>query len=153
MNSLEYEAESKIYHASEKLQKQGYNLCVKHAHNDAMLCFLKAVCEYKGYGTKKNYKKCIKTLIIAMERGSVFAPGLLAYMYDEGIGVEKNAAIAYDLYVKGAKLGDFDAMYNLAEVYSKGDLVACNIRKSNYWQKKANKVVSILHSRIAHRMS
>jgi hypothetical protein len=42
--------------------------------------------------------------------------------YDHGYGVRKNLHLAYDWYLKAAKLGHRDSQYNVGFFYGKGEL-------------------------------
>ncbi len=56
----------------------------------------------------------LNTLIAKAKRGDVKAIFELAYIYENGLGVEKNSKKAYKLYQKAASMGDEDAMIALS---------------------------------------
>ena len=55
-----------------------------------------------------------------------------------------NMSKAIEWYTKAAQLGDDDAMYNLGEIYEKGNGVSRNIGKAKEWYKKAAALENVL---------
>lgn len=70
-------------------------------------------------------------------KGDISIMNLLGYMYDYGIGVEKNKNMAFSWYQKAAKAGNPIAMCNLADMYDTGDCVLKNEEKAIDWYNKA----------------
>ena len=63
----------------------------------------------------------------------------LAVMYDNGVGVEKDPAMAAHWYHKAALLGHSDAQYNLGIAYSRGEGIAQDMPKALHWWREAGK--------------
>jgi len=61
----------------------------------------------------------------------------LGYMYGNGLGVEKDASKAFELYMRAAKLGVVNAMLNVALDYANGRGVEEDLDKANQWYLKA----------------
>ena len=61
----------------------------------------------------------------------------LGVIYDEGLGVPKNAAKAMEWYRKAAELGNAEAQFNLGGVYRDGKGVPKDAAKAAEWFQKA----------------
>lgn len=61
----------------------------------------------------------------------------LAVQYTYSYGTEKNLQKAFELYTKGAELGNALAQFGLAEQYRWGEGTAQDTQKAVYWFKKA----------------
>ena len=61
----------------------------------------------------------------------------LGYCYCEGIGVAKDAATAFEIYTKCAKLGSDIAMRNLGDIYENGIAVEQNYCLALDWYNRA----------------
>lgn len=59
--------------------------------------------------------------------------------YDFGQGTPKNLALAFDWYMKAAKLNDPKSLYNLGLCYKHGDGVNKSTRWATYYFQKALK--------------
>ena len=68
-----------------------------------------------------------------------FAPAqfTLAWMYFNGIGVEKDEEKAFEWYEKSAKLNYIPAQLALAEMYSNGIGVEKDEEKASEWYEKS----------------
>ena len=58
-------------------------------------------------------------------------------MYANGRGMEVNFEKTFEYFVKAAELGDGEAMYFLAVMYSNGDGVEANAATADMWYQKA----------------
>ena len=61
----------------------------------------------------------------------------LGYCYCEGVGVAKDAATAFEIYTKCAKLGSDIAMRNLGDIYENGIAVEQNYCLALVWYNRA----------------
>lgn len=61
----------------------------------------------------------------------------LALMYDNGVGVEKDSAMAAHWYHKAAIRGHSDAQYNLGIAYSRGEGIARDMSQALLWWREA----------------
>ncbi len=61
----------------------------------------------------------------------------LAWLYHAGLGVEKNIAAAYDLYVKAANKANAVAQNNLGVLFEKGQHVSKDLVKARHWYQQA----------------
>lgn len=90
-----------------------------------------------------DYKKpfeAIKWLKKADEQGNLNAKMLMAFCYKGGIGVKKNFAEVYNIYLEVAKQGDPDGIAELGFCYQCGIGVEKNIIKAReLYQKSAEK--------------
>ncbi|CAB4415534.1 unnamed protein product [Rhizophagus irregularis] len=60
-------------------------------------------------------------------------------MYENGEGVDKDYARAFELYHKAANSGYGFAQYNLANMYEYGEEVEKDINQAIYWYEKSAK--------------
>ena len=60
----------------------------------------------------------------------------LGYMYEHGLGMERNIEKAIELYKKAIQKDHRDAMYNLASMYDYGEGVEHNYKKAIKLYKK-----------------
>ena len=58
-------------------------------------------------------------------------------MYANGRGMEVNFEKTFEYFVKAAELGDGEAMYFLAVMYSNGDGIEANAATADMWYQKA----------------
>jgi uncharacterized protein len=77
--------------------------CHVSAHNLGRLCYFQDRFAEAAYWLNQA---------IEIELPRTF--GLLGYLYQHGMGVEKNISHAFELYIRGSELGDSDAMLNLS---------------------------------------
>lgn len=61
----------------------------------------------------------------------------IAYMYDKGIGLEKNKQIAFQWYEKAAEMGYAKSQFNLGLCYLNGDGVSKDIKEAIKWFRLA----------------
>ena len=61
----------------------------------------------------------------------------MAYMYENGLGVEQDYAKAMEWYEKAAELGNIDGTYNIGLLYYKGEGVEQDYAKAMEWWEKA----------------
>jgi TPR repeat protein len=129
-----------LYHSSDYLEGldygYGYNRTGKNKNKQinytkAKLAFKRAIKAYEKGGKNYLYRDDIK---------SYFYLGLF---YEYGYGVKKDLKKAFDLYSKGAKLGEQSAMFGLAEIYRWGKGTKQDVQKAVIWFKKAIKQGSL----------
>src|SRR6185369_1807472 len=79
-------------------------------------------CLYCNRPTKELLcKECIISLGKLAENGDEVAMFILANMYYNGEGTEKNLEKAFHWYQKAAKYGSKEAMFHLANMYYNGE--------------------------------
>ena len=62
---------------------------------------------------------------------------LLGYLHEEGLGTQRDTALAYQFYMKGAEQEDDKAMNNLGSMYEGGNGVAKNLEEAKKWYEQA----------------
>ena len=65
------------------------------------------------------------------------AQNLLGYIYDEGLGIDKNKDKAYEYYKSSADQGNICAQHNLGHSYENGDVTNIDYEESIKWYKLA----------------
>lgn len=82
-----------------------------------------------AYGAP-NYEVAISFLSRADEAGDFKAPGILGWLYLNGMGVEKDPTKAVALLKKGIDRGDDGALYSYAKCLKEGSGVAKNLQEA-----------------------
>ena len=94
-------------------------------------------CYKNGYGTEVDLTLAFQWLEKAANsnvNGSEFGMIKLAFMYLDGIGVEKDTKKALELFEKASSLGNTDAKNILAKLYYDGESIEQDYRKAfEYW--------------------
>ncbi|WP_176219119.1 tetratricopeptide repeat protein [Planktotalea arctica] len=67
-----------------------------------------------------DYRAALDTIRAAAEAGNAMALNILGAAYEDGKGVEQNAAKAIDLFEQAAKAGEVRARYNLGALFAFG---------------------------------
>lgn len=89
---------------------------------------------------EKDYSKLsIDELNELAQKEDAEAQGMLAYYYQEGIGVEVNYEKSLEWYFKSANNGKTSAMVNLGYLYGNGIGVEKDLTKAFEWNLKAAK--------------
>lgn len=92
---------------------------------------------YAAYQEQK-YDIAFSEWLKAAEQGDAVAQYNLSFLYDEGLGTEKDPAKAAEWLIKAAEQGYADAQFNLGNNYQAGKSgVPVNIEKAIYWLTKA----------------
>lgn len=95
-----------------------------------------------GYETEKSdwdgaYKIAVQCYRTAAEVGDSLGMNNLAWMYQNGYGVEKDVDKAIDWYLMSAYLGNDQAMINLGNLYEFSEGVKQNDSKAFLWYQQA----------------
>ena len=70
-----------------------------------------------------DFKKSFHLYLLLAEKGFIQCQKFIAWMYLEGIGVEKSRANAYQWYRRPAIAGDFESQFLIAKLYAEdGDI-------------------------------
>ena len=86
-----------------------------------------------GVGTQINYYSMEKYLLMASDNGHVGAITLLADTYVNGYVLPKNETNAFNLYLRGAMLGNSQCMYQVATMLELGIGTPKNSELSKKW--------------------
>ncbi len=89
-----------------------------------------------------NYSEGVNWLRRASVRGSIPGTLNLGVCYYKGLGVDRNAAEAFRLYLSAAEGGDDIAMCNVAAFYEKGIDREVDLDKAIEWYEKAARLKS-----------
>lgn len=87
--------------------------------------------------TDKNYAVAISPLKRLAEAGDVNRQVVLAYLYENGMGVERNVEEAAKWYKAAAEQGHAESQYNIGVAYEKGEGTAANPEQAEIWYRKA----------------
>jgi TPR repeat protein len=86
---------------------------------------------------QKDFVAAVAALRIATDQGSAGAAGLLGYMYQTGRGVQADPQRAFSYFMQAAKMGNGDAMHEVARSYQNGTGVAKNQAEADRWFREA----------------
>src|SRR5688572_27015912 len=89
---------------------------------------------------KKDMKKAIELLNMAVTDNIPAALFDLAICYEEGLGVEKNEQVAFELYLKAALEGDKESIHSIGRCYYHGIGVPRNEKIAFIWLGKAEEL-------------
>ena len=123
--------------ASEALKWMNKAACLDDS--DAM-CWLGDFYFEGRNGIEKNDQTAFGWYLKSSQLGNKRARYELANMYYDGIGTDKDAGKAIELYSKNAEEGHCDSMVLLGDIFSKGEFE--NVEKSSEWYEKAAKTGS-----------
>lgn len=84
-----------------------------------------------------QYKEAITFLTKPDVRTDPGAMNLVAYMYNHGLGIQKNPEIAFEMYKKAANAGLPVAQFNVGLFFEKGKVVSLNQTEAIKWFRKA----------------
>lgn len=108
--------------------------------NDPEALVEKARLLIKGEGMEPDPKAALD-ILTRLEPNQVRpVPGLyflLGYLHEEGLGTQRDTALAYQFYMKGAEQEDDKAMNNLGSMYEGGNGVAKNLEEAKKWYEQA----------------
>ena len=86
-----------------------------------------------------EYKKAVKKWLPLVEQNFPEAQASMGWLYQAGLGVEKDEKKAFQLYQQAAEQNNAVAQNNLGVMYENGIAVRKNIEKAKYWyQRSAN---------------
>ncbi|WP_084399687.1 tetratricopeptide repeat protein [Pseudotamlana agarivorans] len=85
-----------------------------------------------------NMPLAYKEFLEAANEGHVFAQYNIGLMYEQGLGIDKNAEQAVNWYKKSAEQGNSAAQFNLGVCYENGIGTAVDFSKANEWYRKAS---------------
>lgn len=88
---------------------------------------------------QQDYTSAFNLLKPLADKGDATAQNSLATLYEQGLGVEKNAAEAFKWYEKAAKQGVADAQFEVGFLYAEGVGVAQDYQQAFVWYHKAAK--------------
>lgn len=88
-----------------------------------------------GIGVRKDLLKMETWLKNACDLGHLPSIVLLAEIYNHGNPLPKNEISAFELYLKGANLGNSHCQYNTAIMYREGIGTPVNCQESNKWYR------------------
>eukprot|EP00826_Nyctotherus_ovalis_P058214 TRINITY_DN7988_c0_g2_i11.p1 TRINITY_DN7988_c0_g2~~TRINITY_DN7988_c0_g2_i11.p1 ORF type:complete len:275 (-),score=39.06 TRINITY_DN7988_c0_g2_i11:42-866(-) len=78
---------------------------------------VRADCAYYGRGEAQSYRKAFRLYKEAAEAGCARAYGCLGRMYEKGLGVDRDAVLAFEAFSDGAKLKDGTSLFALGKYY------------------------------------
>ncbi len=89
-----------------------------------------------AYGKAKSpsiaWKKLLTLGLSSAQKGHPRAMFYVAVCYDLGRGTKKNLRLAFDWYMKAAKLKHPDSQYNIGFFYSRGEVVKKDHAKKGF---------------------
>gem|GEM_PF-285814 len=92
---------------------------------------------YRDKEDKQDQARAVEYFERSAGMGNTYAMTVLAYLFEDGIGVDKNEAKAFEWYIKAAEAGDETAMRISADIYWSGQFVPKNEGKAVQWYIKA----------------
>ena len=107
-----------------------------HAKTDAQIGA--AVNHCVGLLKSKHYQSAFSCFDVLSKQGISQAKFNMAFMYDEGLGVKKDAKKAFALYQEVAReSGNTFAQAKLGEMYLHGTGVKQDCKKAHFWLTKS----------------
>ena len=82
---------------------------------------------------EEHYQLARRVWVALAQQGHAEAAYKLGMMYDMGLGMERDAAVAAQWYRRAAENGNIHAQHNLAVAYANGDGVEMNINGALHW--------------------
>lgn len=92
-----------------------------------------------GYQAEKKYQLAYEWYEKAAKQNHALATNNLAYLHDLGLGVPQDRQKGYELYLRSAKLGWPDAMFNIGQMLGSGQLGEPNLKEACVWTIRALK--------------
>jgi TPR repeat protein len=108
-------------------------------HRDPEAAVTYARFKMKGFGTEEDPSGSFK-ILKGLEQEAPDTPELdflLGYMYEEGLGTQRDLTAALRYYKQGAEKGDNRAMNNLASMYELGSGADRDINEAIKWYGEA----------------
>ena len=84
-----------------------------------------------------SYARAVTWYEAAAQQGFAPAQISLALLYDQGLGVEPDSAVARRWYRSAAEQGNVDAQFELAVIYDQGLGVAVDPDQAAFWYRRA----------------
>jgi len=81
-----------------------------------------------------GFQRLIHAALVEVKLDEIF---LLAWIFDNSLGVPYNVPVALTLYQQAAEMGHSTAQYNLACTYDRGEEVPRDVSKAIEWYEKA----------------
>lgn len=88
---------------------------------------------------EKQYSEALPWYERAAEQGDAQATNNLGYLYDLGLGVQKDVPKGFGLYMKAAELGWAESMWNIANMYGAGQLGSEDLVMACIWTYRSGK--------------
>lgn len=85
----------------------------------------------------RDYVKAIEKWQPLLNQNNASAQASMGWLYQMGLGTEKNTLKAYQLYLAAAEQENAVAQNNLGVMYEKGIEVTINLKKARYWYEKS----------------
>jgi len=85
-----------------------------------------------------DYKKAIEKWEPLLRQDFALAQASMGWLYQMGLGVDKDTQKAYQLYFSAAKQGNAVAQNNLGVMYEQGIEVASDLKKAREWYEKSS---------------
>lgn len=86
---------------------------------------------------KRNYGEALEIYKKVVDHGNLDYANKIGYMYQYGLGVEKDDQEAANWYIKAAEFGNANAQDALGWMYQQGTGLDQNYEKAFYWYRKA----------------
>lgn len=93
--------------------------------------------EYVAFD-RANYGTALKIWLPAANKNDVNAMNYVGEIYEKGLGVAPDYALAKSWYEKAAAKGNSSAMINLGSMYERGQGVEADMVKAMNWYRKAS---------------
>lgn len=133
-----------VFYSNRKEYIEAFKYFSQSAQVDGYANSELALGTYYQYGNppvKKDYRKAKYWYEKAAEQKNSEAINLLAYMYIEGLGVNKNNKEAISLLITASNLGNGKAAFNLGQIYETGKLgEKKDVELSKKWFLKAKEL-------------
>jgi len=105
-------------------------------HVGAQWAYMRAVVAQR----KNDMPAAVCWLYVAAIQGDGLAAFYLSYCVHDGLGVQKDAAAAFQWATKSAENGSDYGAYMLASLYARGDGTSANPSSAQYWKKRGQEL-------------
>lgn len=99
-----------------------------------------------GVGTARDFGKMAESLGKASEQGFLPSVTLLADLYLQGKLLPRDEKKAFNLYLKGASLGNGKCQYQIAMMYQNGEGTELNIEESDKWLERFSHSTTVVNN-------
>ena len=125
---------AKAYHWFREAAKQGHHVAYFRI---AEMLEQGTVAKASADEVKRLYLVAATDFDVYAQKGDAKSQTSLASMYEQGLGVEKNIAMAINWYHKAANQGYAVAQYHMGRLYAESNDVEINVAEAKYWLEKA----------------
>jgi len=134
-NVLQQDVDENVIDWSKPIVSRGFGLEESQGHTDE-----DALTQYQSgqvFYFFGEYDKAVKKWLPLLETNFPEAQASMGWLYQAGIGVEKDESKAFELYLKAAQQNNAIAQNNLGVMYENGIAVTPSVSLASQWYKRS----------------